>query len=112
MGQMCVALRHELEVACAADSAAGSAATTAGACWPPMSQQRPTSSHLIPRTRDGWIATISFVALFMLAMPPVTHTVLNRVEPWIGGFPFLYAALLAIYVGLIGILVWALRRGV
>ena len=77
-----------------------------------MSQQRPTSSHLIPRTRDGWIATISFVALFMLAMPPVTHTVLNRVEPWIGGFPFLYAALLAIYVGLIGVLVWALRRGV
>ena len=48
----------------------------------------------------------------MLAMPPVTHTVLNRVEPWVGGLPFFYTALLLVYVGLIGILVWTLRRGV
>jgi len=69
-------------------------------------------SHFVPRTRDGWIATIAFVVLFLLAMPPFTHTVLNRVEPWILGLPFLYAALAVIYFALIGVLVWALRRGV
>jgi hypothetical protein len=69
-------------------------------------------SHWIPRTRDGRIATVAFAALFLLALPPVTHTVLNRVEPWVGGVPFFFAALLAIYAALIGVLVWALRRGV
>jgi uncharacterized membrane protein len=67
---------------------------------------------LIPRTRDGRVATIAFVVLFMVAMPPVTHTLLNRVQPTVLGLPFLYVALLAVYTGLIGILVWALRRGV
>ena len=66
----------------------------------------------MPRTRDGWIATIAFVALFLLAMPPVTHTVWNRVDPTVGGFPFLFVALLAVYCALVGVLVWALRRGV
>jgi hypothetical protein len=69
-------------------------------------------SHWIPRTRDGWTATIAFVVLFLLAMPPVTHTVLNRVEPWLLGVPFFFAVLLAIYAALIGVLVRALRRGV
>lgn len=68
-------------------------------------------SHFRPRTREGWTACIAFVALFLLAMPPVTHTLLNRVEPWILGVPFLFAALFAVYVALIGVLVWALRRG-
>ena len=72
----------------------------------------PRASHLVPRTRDGWIATISFVVLLLLAMPPVTHTVLNRVEPWILGLPFFYIVLLGIYTGLILVLVWALKRGV
>ena len=45
-------------------------------------------------------------------MPPVTHTVLNRVEPTILGLPFLYVALLVIYTALIGVLIWALRKGV
>ncbi len=76
-----------------------------------MSHQRPPS-HFIPRTRDGWIATIAFVVLFALAMPPVTHTVLDRPELSFAGVPFLYVALLAIYVALIGVLLWALRRGV
>jgi uncharacterized membrane protein len=67
---------------------------------------------LIPRTRDGRVATIAFVVLFMVAMPPVTHSLLNRVQPTVLGLPFLYVALLAVYTGLIGILVWALRRGV
>ncbi len=75
-----------------------------------MNDQR--QSHFIPRTRDGWIATISFVVLFLLAMPPVTHTLLNRTEPWILGLPFIYVVLLGIYTGLIVVLVWALKRGV
>jgi hypothetical protein len=69
-------------------------------------------SHWHPRTRDGWIACIAFVALFLLVMPPLTHTLLDRVEPWILGVPFLFAALFAVYVALIGVLLWALRRGV
>ncbi|MEX2531767.1 MAG: hypothetical protein WD960_13450 [Gemmatimonadota bacterium] len=69
-------------------------------------------SHLIPRTRDGWIATVAFLALFALAMPPVTHRVLNQVEPVVLELPFLYWSLLLIYVVLIGVLVWTLRRGV
>lgn len=77
----------------------------------PPPSHRPTS-HWIPRTRDGRIATVAFVALFLLAMPPVTHGVLNRVELYFGGVPFLFAALLVIYCALIGVLVWALRRGV
>jgi hypothetical protein len=74
--------------------------------------QTPRRSHFVPRTRDGRIATIAFLALFALAMPPVTHTVLNRIEPWVAGLPFLYASLLAVYTGLIVVLSWALRRGV
>ena len=69
-------------------------------------------SHLIPRTRDGWIATVAFAALFLLAMPPFTHAVLNRTGPWILGAPFLYSALLGVYVALIGVLLWAWRRRV
>ena len=48
----------------------------------------------------------------LLAMPPVTHLVLNRTDPWILGLPFIYASLLIIYTLLILVLVWALRRGV
>ena len=68
-------------------------------------------SHWHPRTRDGWIACVAFLGLFLLAMPPLTHTLLNRVEPWILGVPFLFAALFAVYLALIGVLLWALRRG-
>lgn len=72
----------------------------------------PRKSHLIPRTRDGRLATVAFVTLFLLAMPPVTHAVLDRTEPWILGLPFFYASLLVVYLALIGVLVWALRRDV
>lgn len=68
-------------------------------------------SHWLPRTRDGRVAVAAFLVLFALCMPPVTHTVLNRAAPWVLGVPFLYAALLVVYVALIGVLVWALRRG-
>jgi len=53
-----------------------------------------------------------FFALFTLCMPPVTHTLLNRTDPWVLGLPFFYWALLLVYCGLIGVLIWALRRGV
>ncbi|MCY3965178.1 MAG: hypothetical protein OXG83_09070 [Acidobacteria bacterium] len=69
-------------------------------------------SRFLPRTRDGWIATIAFGAVFLLAMPPVTHTLLNRVEPSVLGVPFLYLALFGVYVALIAVLIWAYRRGV
>lgn len=69
-------------------------------------------SHLVPRTRDGWIATVAFLLVLALAMPPVTHTLLNRLEPVVLGLPFLYAMLLAIYCALVGILIWTYRRGV
>ena len=69
-------------------------------------------SHLIPRTRDGWIAVVAFLLLLGVAMPPVTHTLLNRVEPVILGMPFLYVVLTAIYFALIGVLVWAAWRDV
>lgn len=69
-------------------------------------------SHLVPRTRDGWIATLAFLAVLALAMPPVTHVVLNRLEPVILGLPFLYAFLLAVYFLLVAVLVWTYRRGI
>ncbi|MXX76424.1 MAG: hypothetical protein F4210_09630 [Holophagales bacterium] len=72
----------------------------------------PRPFRFLPRTRDGWIATIAFGAVFLLAMPPVTHTVLNRVEPSVLGVPFLYLALFGVYVALIAVLIWAYRRGV
>jgi hypothetical protein len=69
-------------------------------------------SHLVPRTRDGRVAVAAFLALFVFAMPPVTHRLLDRVEPKIFGVPFLFVSLLVIYTALVGVLVWACRRGV
>ncbi len=69
-------------------------------------------SHFIPRTRDGWIATVAFLVLFLVAEPPIVDTLLNRIHPFILGMPFLYAVLLAVYLALIGVLLWTLRRGV
>ncbi len=76
-----------------------------------MNEPRPRS-HLIPRTQNGWIAVVAFLALFALAMPPVTHAFLDRPDLWIGGVPHFFAALLVIYTALIGVLIWAYRRGV
>jgi len=68
-------------------------------------------SHYLPRTRDGWIAVIAFLLLMALAQPPVVHRLVNRVEPWILGMPFLYVWLMAVYFALIGVLLWVQRRG-
>jgi hypothetical protein len=68
-------------------------------------------SHYRPRSRSGWIAVLVFVALMGLAQPPAATSWANRIEPWLLGVPFLYAYLLIIYVALIGVLLWAQRRG-
>ncbi len=76
------------------------------ACPPPPAFR----SHLLPRTRDGWVALLLFLGLLALAEPPAVYAFANRVEPWVGGMPFLYAYLLAVYLALIAVLVWALGR--
>ncbi len=68
-------------------------------------------SHYRPRTPAGWIAVVAFLALFALTQPPFVHYLANRVEPWVLGFPFLYAYLLIVYCALIAVLIWAERRG-
>ncbi|MEZ4416888.1 MAG: hypothetical protein R3E10_14150 [Gemmatimonadota bacterium] len=57
------------------------------------------------------MATVLFLLLSALAQPPVVHDWANRIEPWVLGMPFLYAYLLFIYVAMIAVLLWALRRG-
>jgi len=68
-------------------------------------------SHYLPRSRDGWIAVVVFVALFAFVQPPLVFAVGNRVDPWLLGLPFLYVYLFAVYVALIAVLLWARRRG-
>lgn len=67
-------------------------------------------SHLLPRTRAGWVALLLFLGLLALAEPPLVHGFANRIEPWLFGFPFLYSYLLVVYLALIGVLLWVLRR--
>lgn len=69
-------------------------------------------SHYIPRTRNGRIAVAAFLFLFALTQPPFINTLANRIEPWFLGLPFFYGFLLVIYCALIGVLIWAQRRGV
>ena len=76
----------------------------------PSGGEGPHRSHLIPRTRDGWVALLLFLGLFALVEPPFVNGVANRIEPWLLGFPFLYTYLLVVYSALIGVLVWALIR--
>lgn len=67
-------------------------------------------SHFWPRTKAGRLAVVAFLALFALTQPPLLYVLANRINPWVLGLPFLYAYLLALYVLLIAVLVWALRR--
>ena len=57
--------------------------------------------------------SLSLHALFLFALtqPPVVHELADRITPWVLGMPFLYAWLLGVYVLLIGVLVWGMRRG-
>lgn len=72
----------------------------------------PPKSHLRPRTRDGRIAVVAFVALFLLSMPPFTHVLWDRPDQWIGGWPSFFVVLFLIYSAAIGVLVWTLRKDV
>jgi len=57
------------------------------------------------------MAVVLFVLLLLLAEPPVVHGLANRIEPWVLGVPFLYFYLFVVYVALVGVLLWALRKG-
>lgn len=63
-------------------------------------------SHWLPRTGRGRAATAAYVALFLLAMPPVTHAVWDVPDRWVLGVPFFFVALLVVYSLLIGVLIW------
>lgn len=67
-------------------------------------------NHFRPRSRDGWIAVVAFLGLMALAQPPVVHRLVNRIEPWVLGMPFLYAWLLGVYLAMIGVLLWVQRK--
>lgn len=69
-------------------------------------------SHYIPRTYAGRAAVILFLGLLALAEPPIVFAVANRIEPWIGGVPFLYGWLTLVYVALLAVLILVWRRGV
>ena len=69
-------------------------------------------SHYVPRTRAGRRAVVAFLAFFAFTQPPIVHGLANRITPWVMGLPFLYAYLLGLYVALIAVLAWALRRDV
>ncbi len=72
---------------------------------------RPTfRSHYIPRTARGRLGVGLFLSILALAEPPIVHRLANRIEPWVFGFPFLYAYLLVVYGALIATLIWAWRR--
>jgi hypothetical protein len=71
----------------------------------------PPRSHYLPRTRAGWTAVGLFLLLFALTQPPLVFLIANRIEPRVGGLPFLYVYLLVVYVALIGVLIAARRRG-
>lgn len=75
-----------------------------------MSHPSHFPSHYVPRSAAGRRVVGLFLLLLLLAEPPVVHLLANRVEPWILGVPFLYAYLLLLYVGMIGVLLWAMKR--
>ncbi len=68
-------------------------------------------SHYRPRTRRGLICTIAFVVVMLLAQPPVVHGLMNRIEPWILGMPFLFFWLLVVYLAGTAVLIRAYRKG-
>ena len=70
-------------------------------------------SHYLPRSRTGWTAVLAFLGLMALAQPLIVFWVDARFgSVWVLGMPFLYVFLGTVYLALIGVLLWALRRGV
>jgi len=68
------------------------------------------ASHYLPRTRAGRIAILAFLALLLLAEPPIVFVFANRIEPRFAGVPFLYAYLLVVYIAMIVVLAIGARR--
>ncbi len=80
---------------------------------PPLPDEYPTfRTHLRPRTRKGWVATITFLVVFAFCQPPLVFVLGNRIEPRVFGAPFLWGYLLLIYCVLIGVLIWTERSDV
>jgi hypothetical protein len=78
---------------------------------PPTGGETAIGNHYRPRSRAGWTACAAFLALFALTQPPLFFLVGNRVEPRTFGTPFFFAYLLVLYAAMIGVLLWARRRG-
>ena len=55
---------------------------------------------------------MAFLAGMALAQPPVVHGWANSIEPRFLGMPFLFVYLLAVYLFMIGVLIWTERKGV
>ncbi len=77
----------------------------------PAGSYRSYRSHLWPRSRASRSALVGFLALFALAEPPAVYLIANRIEPRILEMPFLYVYLLVLYLAMIGVLIWAAKRG-
>lgn len=75
-----------------------------------MSARERRRTYWWPRTGSGRAAVLTFAALMALAQPPMVYWIANRIDPWIGGLPFLYAWLLIDYVAMIGVLLWVYHR--
>ena len=69
-------------------------------------------NHYIPRTFKGRVAVGLFLLFFSLTQPPMVFWLANRIDPVVLGMPFLYVFLLVDYFILIGILIWARKKGV
>ena len=67
-------------------------------------------SHFVPRSRRGRGVVLFILFLFLLIQWPVLQAA-NRIEPFVLGMPFLFLYLLVIYVGIIGVLLYAARKG-
>ena len=78
----------------------------------PSAPRRPLfrRSHYLPRSPQGWFGLVAFVGLLALAQPPIVHRVVNRIDPWVLGMPFLYSWLLGVYVAMIAVLLWVQQR--
>lgn len=63
------------------------------------------------RGREARITWGFFLFLLALAEPPAVYLWANRIEPWVLGMPFLFAYLLAVYLAMVGVLIWAMKRG-
>ncbi len=82
---------------------------SSAAASPPQAAMKIARSHYLPRTRGGWTCTVAFLFFMLLAEPPIVHGLMNRIEPWILGMPFLFVWLLVVYLAGIAVLIRAQR---